>query len=199
MLGKCYEHMGEHDREVEVYQRAVGETGSVIAHAAVAQALMRIGQNDRALAELQHVRKAQGDDEFIQSSPARTALLTLLLQRNARLPESDRDWKDIDHLVAATAKAFPDSPELLLVESNVLEQKGKPEQARKLLETAAEKDPKDPKAWLSLARLEFLKDGAAAALAMLEKGREKGEDSFALRQSRSFIRCNCPRTRRRSR
>ncbi len=183
MLGKCYEHMGEHDREVEVYQRAVGESGSVIAHAALAQALMRIGQNDRALAELQHVRKAQGDDEFIQSSPARTALLTLLLQRNARLPESDRDWKDIDHLVAATAKAFPDSPELLLVESNVLEQKGKPEQARKLLETAAEKDPKDPKAWLSLARLEFLKDGAAAALAMLEKGREKGEDSFALRQS----------------
>jgi tetratricopeptide (TPR) repeat protein len=184
MLGRCYEALGEHDREVQVYERAVGENpGNVLAHAVLAQALMRVGQNDRALAELQAVKKAQGVDNFVQSAPARTALLTLLLQRNNRVPEADRDWKDIDEIVKATAKAFPDSPELLMVEANVREQKGDPEAARKMLQTATEKDPTDPKAWLALARLEFLKDGAAGAMKLLDKAQELGGDSFALRQA----------------
>ncbi|HZZ82334.1 MAG TPA: tetratricopeptide repeat protein [Gemmataceae bacterium] len=183
MLGKCYEALGEHDREVEVYERAVAEGATVAAHAALAQALMRVGQSERALGELQAVRRHQGTEEFVQSAPARTALLQLLLQRNSRLPEADRNWSDIDEIVAATAKAFPDSPELMLVESNVREQKGDGEGARKLLEMATTKDPKDPRGWLGLARLEFLKGGAAAAIKVLDKCKDQAGDSFALRQA----------------
>ena len=65
---------------------------------------MKVGQNDRALGELQAIKHVQGVDQFVQSAAARNSLLMLLLQRNARLPAADRDWKDIDELVAATAK-----------------------------------------------------------------------------------------------
>ena len=130
------------------------------------------------------MKRAQGLDQFVQSDQARSALLTLLLQRNAALPESERDWKEIDEIVDATAKAFPGSKELLLVESSIREHKGDRAAARQMLREAIEKEPTDPVAWLSLPRLEFLDSGPAAAIKLLDEAQEKVGDAFAMRQSR---------------
>ncbi|HEY1599327.1 MAG TPA: tetratricopeptide repeat protein [Pirellulales bacterium] len=185
MLGRCYDQLREHDLELQAYERAANDPrGGVPAHAGLAMALMKIGKTDRALSGLQMVKKHQGVDQFVQSEQARSALLTLLLQRNSALPEGERDWTEIDEIVAATAKAFPGSKELLLIESSVREHKGDHVAARQILREAIEKAPSDPLAWLSLARLEFLDSGPAAALKLLDEAQEKVGDVYSTRQTR---------------
>src|SRR5262245_42558592 len=125
-----------------------------------------------------------GAEAFVQTPARRNALLTLLIDRNSKLPAEQRDWKDVDELMAASAKVTPNAPDLLPIDAAVREQKGDRAGARQMLEAALAKDRKNAATWLSLGKLAYSENGAQAAIKLLDEAKADVGDDFSLQNFR---------------
>ena len=124
-------------------------------------------------------------------------LADLLIDRNRRLPEAQRDWTQAEQLIAQAAAAAPDviGPALLRVRL-LLEEAGGREPALKAaydkIETSLAQFPKDPVAWTT--RAEMLIRQARSderkydeARALLDRAQRELGDRIELRLSRMLL------------
>jgi len=185
VLGHCYEVLRQPDKQLEAYRRAItSNPNSLPAHIGLGRALLAVGQNSEALKELQGIKNAIGAEKFAKLVIARNTLLNLLIDQVSRLPEDQRNWTEVDEIMAASKKEFPDAADLVMLESKILEQKGNAADARKMLEETLAKDGKNVSAWLSLINLTYDKDGASGALKTLDEAQAAIGDKYELRAMR---------------
>jgi tetratricopeptide (TPR) repeat protein len=174
LLGKCYNQLGEADRETAAYRRALAsDPASIPASAGLVSALWNIGRIEDALSECDKMMS-------LPAAPA-TGWLTLaqlLIAHNLRLAASEREWNRFESVVAQVEKALPDSPEPALLRAEVAVAEGKLEEAKTLLEKAKQRHPKNSRPRIALANLAKNQNKPEQALAVLaEADKELGFDA----------------------
>src|SRR5262249_40866009 len=143
----------------------------------LASALVALGKLDQAI------------DLYRQLLPAAPALRVevarLLLLRNARLPQDQRRWEEVEDLLRDAASAEPDRAEVTVLRAEELAGKGDVAAARALLTAARDRRPEEVPLWTALAGLEERYGEPATALALLGQAVERLGDRVELRLARA--------------
>src|SRR5262249_665238 len=105
LLGKCYEALGDGEKQIAVYRRALAvEPMHVGARQELAAALANQGRVGEALGEFQ--RLVTMPRASVQNYPP---LAQLLILRTLRQPEAQRQWAPVEQVLERASKALPDS------------------------------------------------------------------------------------------
>jgi cellulose synthase operon protein C len=166
LLGLCAEQLNNADQQVEIYKRALKlDPFHPTPRLRLAMALASLNRLDEAIIESEHLRS-------LPQSTAAGKLLSarLLILKNRRLPESNRDWLVVKQILDATLKQDESTARdvyLLNAEVASLEEKvADPKVAKKVgkgddkksakqrLEDARTKWPDAVEPWIGLADLE---------------------------------------------
>jgi tetratricopeptide (TPR) repeat protein len=160
-LGQCYAQLGDRDRQVSAYERAVALAPvSQSARLRYADSLTLVGRSDEALDHYRYLAVQPG------ARPGNIiAYARALLQRTLTLPESRRDWLEVDRLCgrAATCASMP--AQVAVLQAEVLAAREQPSQAKELLLKSLTQSPQD----------------AAIITALADLAMHQGEDEQAAR------------------
>jgi tetratricopeptide (TPR) repeat protein len=165
-LGRCYEELGDPDREYAAYQKArtdnVRDPLWLQVVAGLAHANLGMNRLNEALEDYR---------KLIPRLPAaRLIVARLLIDRNYGLPRNERNWAEADQLLDEAAQLFPKNAEVAVLRARALAGRGEEKKAKALLEEVTRADPKNVQAWVALAGLESGRQDFAAALAVLDRG-----------------------------
>ncbi len=179
-LGQCYEQLGDHDRRLAAYRRAVElDPASATARHGLGAALLESGRVSEAVGELWQVVRLPG-----ALPDAWTALARALVLGNRQLAPERRDWQEVERILDEAARRTSDPVPVLLVRAEALVAREQPEQARKLLEQARADQPGRMALWTALARLAESRGDLPAARRILEEARQRLGDGIDLRLER---------------
>ncbi len=182
LLGKCYQQLGEPDKQYGAYRRALSEDPYdpfwFEASEGVANALLALNKVDEAVEIYRRL--------IPRAPAARIVVARLLLQRNLNLPEARREWGEVEQLLAEAETQFPESTEVSNLRAQVLAAGNKNKEASKLLEKVQVDAPTDVSVWVTRAAL--ARAGAegkpADALKMLDLATKTVGDRVDLRLAR---------------
>jgi tetratricopeptide (TPR) repeat protein len=185
-LGACYEQLRLPDRQLEAYRRAMAaEPTLLVARVGYASALLRTGKTAQALEEYRRLRQTMGDAQFFKTANLCDSLFQLLLVRNARLPEKQRDWKEAEELLVQADKAgVLNDTQRAMMQGELLMRKGQAKQARELIAGVQKLHPKDLGLWTAMASIVAAAEGPRQALAVLDAAGKELGNSLALEISR---------------
>lgn len=181
LLGQCLRTVGDDDRAVLAYRRVIStEPINALARFGVVLAMLNQGRPDAALTEC----------EGLMQMPAPPAsgwplLGRLLILQNLRLPAAQRRWERVDATLDQADKALPDSPLVVILRAEAAVGRGKTDEARKALEAAREKSPKEIDYWVALAELNDRGGARARTDALLDEADKKLGDRVELRLARA--------------
>jgi tetratricopeptide (TPR) repeat protein len=179
-LGQCHEQLGDRDRALAAFRRAVAlDPSSVPARYGLGVALLEAGRVSEAVGELWRLVRLPGapPDAWI-------ALARAFVRRNRQLAPDRRDWPEVDRALEQAARRAGESVPVLLVRAEALAARDQPEQARQLLEQARDRQPDQVALWIALARLAENPGALAAAGRILDEARQRLGDRIELRQER---------------
>jgi tetratricopeptide (TPR) repeat protein len=161
-LGQCYERLGNPDLQLTAYQRAVAaEPLAVPGRAGLAAALFSLGRIDEALDEYRLL--------IPRAPAARIVVARLLYVRNLRLPLAERRWDQVEQLLHEAAQATPPSVQVPVLRAEVLVARGKPAEARQMLEAACDKESNAVELWTALAGLAERQGEADKGIRLLDE------------------------------
>jgi tetratricopeptide (TPR) repeat protein len=162
LLALCYEHLGEMERSRDALDRALGaDPSNLQARFGMAQALVARGELDKAIEEYR---------KLVSVAPrALTPLAQLLIARNQRRLQGNRDWSEIEALIKKAKELAPRSGEWVLLQADLFLGQGKAEEAERLLETARAGEPQQPELWLKSAEVAMLRRKFSEARALLNQ------------------------------
>lgn len=149
LLGVCYRQIGDPEKEVEAYRRAVStEPTWPAANAGLGGALLSRGRIDEANQVLESIRGASELPRgfWVLLSRARIA-------RQLRLPASERRWDDIESSLARAEKDEPSNHGVAIARAEFLAARDDWAGAKQLLEKTRRDHPKEASAWIALADL----------------------------------------------
>ena len=167
-LGQCYEQLGDRDRQLAAYRRAVDlDPASATARYGLGAGLLEAGRVSQAVGELWQVVR-------LPAAPpdAWTALARAMVLRNRQLTPERRDWQEVERILELAARRTSDPVPVILVRAEALVTRDQPEQARKLLEQARADRPGRLALWNALARLAESRADLPAARRVLEEARQ---------------------------
>lgn len=159
-LGQCYERLGCTDQALGAYRQAVANDRTwESARLSLAEILAATGQLDRAIEEYR---------SLVADVPAhRLALARLLLAKNERLPERQRDYSEVEQLIKSQDVADKNKLEVNLLLAELARAKGKPDEARSLLQAECQREPKRMEPRLALFTLEAQTGSADSTLKLI--------------------------------
>ncbi|WP_165250287.1 tetratricopeptide repeat protein [Paludisphaera soli] len=180
LLARCYAGLGDVERQRTALASAIrDDPKNVQAKLTWAADLAAQGQVNQAIDEYR---------SLAESAPtARLPLIQLLIAQNRRIPAAQRDWAEVERLVAQLAKDEPTSSRPTAMQAQVLLGQGRRDEAVALLEAARSKNPRDPDAkllWVALAEIQLQKKDYPAALRTLDEGRAALGDAPEFRLAR---------------
>jgi tetratricopeptide (TPR) repeat protein len=178
---QCYERLGDADRAYAAYLRVVGlNPRSDPARLGAGRVLAAMGQIPGAVAQYRQVVKQPG-----APAAALTEMAELLIALNSGLPADQAEWEEAEE-VLRRAEALAPSPEVTVLQAEVLAQQGKLDEARAKLEQASDgKKPRPVEIWVALAALEGRRKRPESALALLDEAEQKLGDGVELRLARA--------------
>lgn len=188
LLARCYAHLGDPERGRAALASAMNDNPNNLQTKLKWIAdLVSQGKADQAIGEYR---------ALLPKYPqiVRLPLVELLMGRNQRLPESQRDWKEVEGLIALAAKDAPSSPQPALARAELLQIQKKPAEAKAVLDEAIARGPKDPAAvdpafvslWTASAGM-VMRSNHSAALKILDEAERKLGDRIELRQARARV------------
>jgi tetratricopeptide (TPR) repeat protein len=188
-LGHCYERLNDAARQKEAYDRLAGRaTKSLPALLGLASAEASLGNLDAAVARYREASALPG-------APAEVSyeVVRLLIARNR--DRDAADWAAVEAALRDVEKAHPGSAEVPLLWAEALAAQEKLDDARRVLESAAQADAawKEPRLRLALAAVLARKGEAAPAGALLDEVERHGGDCAELRQARARFWAGRPR------
>lgn len=154
LLGVAYRNVGDHERELQAFQRAVqDEPGWVTANLGLGEAYLNNGRIDDAAVALEPLRNAKDlpAGYWILLSRAR-------LYRQMRLPEAERNWSDVDSAINRAAEEKDAGLAVTFVRAELLAARKDYAAAEKLLARARLEHPGDATIWCALADLAARQD-----------------------------------------
>lgn len=180
LLAQCYGNLGDLDRQLLTYRRAVSTAPlDYRPRLGLAGALAALGRSTEAADEYRHITQMT-----VSPPGAWVALARLLVYRNLTRPAAERQWDEVDRLLAAAGKVVKDSVEIPLLEAEVLAAKGDREGAKKRLTAARDARPKEHEFWIALAVLTDRAGQNDAARAILKEAGDRLGDTVELRIAR---------------
>lgn len=146
LLADCYLAQGSPDQAADAARQALAaQPGSPAAAIRLAEALAGAGKTEEAL---RIYRRLAGLDPGL-----RLRLARLLLASQLRLPQKERDCKELEKVLDAVPEERRRDTEVLLLRAEVLAAQGRTDDARRLAERARDQAPQDAGPWLALAEL----------------------------------------------
>jgi tetratricopeptide (TPR) repeat protein len=177
-LGQCYERLGDPDQQLAACRRAVALNRLWIpARLSLAATQANLGALDEALQEYQLLA---GNVPAVRPLIAR-----LLIQKNLRLAEENRDWDPVLDVLKAAEQDTPDAVELSLLTARVLAEQKQFDRAREVLEGAREKHPTEVSCWTALASLAQRQELWQKSQDILDEAQRALGDTAALRQAQA--------------
>lgn len=189
LLARCYAQIGENDRRLEAFSRAVPTDPAdplwapTITGVAESQAVL--GRPDDALATYRRLK------DYVPSAWVQVAQFEMI--RILRLPVEKRDWKPVRDALAACEQAFKDLPaervptDLYLARIDLLNFENKADEARKEAETLLAKRPKEVAVWTAVVRQNLRDKNPKKAEATLDAAEKQLGDSPDLRLARARL------------
>jgi tetratricopeptide (TPR) repeat protein len=181
VLGKCYEQLGDADKQYAAYRSALTHDPSdplwVTAKDGMARAQLAMNNVPEAIAIYnQLTTRAPG---------ARLILCRLLIVRNLGLPEAERDWEKVNKLLDDAARALPKSADWAIVRAQALVIRSKFAEARAALTQASTDNPGDIRVGIALAGLADAEGKPVLALSILDDAEKRFGDHVELRLARA--------------
>ncbi len=188
LLGLCYEQLHLPDLQLASYRRVlIKNRGLVAARLGLASGLLRTGNLNAAAKEYRLLEEAMGSDKFLKVAALRNNRFQLIVSRIGALPEEDRDWSELEQFIERIEEVEGvDRVEKTWMRAELLAKTGKLKEARKLVATECEKQPKRMELWTASAQLAAIEEGPEAALKVLEVQKRLG-NSLALRLFRARV------------
>jgi tetratricopeptide (TPR) repeat protein len=180
-LAICCEHLGDSGAQLAAYRKAARlDPLWVPARMGVAATLASLGQIPDALEEYRQIGKLKG-----ATAAADVDIARLLLLKNLGVPESRRDWKDVEAALDRLAVAKPDDSQSTLLRAEALLAQGRGEEAEKLLAAARDKHPESVDLWAALARVAEQRQQSQRAAELLDQAEKKFGDCAWIRLARA--------------
>lgn len=183
LLGFCYERVHAADQRAAAFERAlVQDPDMSAARAGLAAALIEEGRLDQAITALETMR-----------SRADASAATLLLLARAylmRLPHvapDNRNWADIEALLAEAAKNAPSSAEPIVLRAEMMTMQNQHAAAEKLLQDALMANHKQTLLWCATADLAARERQFDKGLKLLDEGKKSCGDQVDLRLARARL------------
>lgn len=176
-LARCHRELGEFDEQLAASGRAVRENaGSLEAQVLLVQALLALGQKERAVSELLQL------EQLVATSPGRATNAARSTDRMARarldlwlaVLDAGSRGPDVLERVENLLAVFSRSPQTnhddrVLATAAVLARTGDARRASALLDEAVAADPSQASLQAARARLELEHEGPAAAAAAVDR------------------------------
>ncbi len=181
LLAECYRSMGQPDKQMGCYERALlADPLSVPARRGRAVLLMASGREEESLAEWKQLTATLPE--------ARAIVLKLEMNRRRALPADQQDFGDIEKLLAEWKGDDKGSSNTMvgLLEADVLASQGKFAEARAAAESARKANPQQPQPWMYLVSLLLREhpDDFAGALALIDDAEKEIPNSIELQMLR---------------
>ena len=178
MRGTCYLQLGDIDRRYAAFQRAVSlEPQGIAGQLGLAATLAAKGRLDEAVEWYRRV---------IDKEPsAGPAMARLLILRNLRSPAARRDWREVDELLARSAKVMPASIEVVILRAEAFVAQNQWDRAHDLLVTARDRRPDQVELWIALTELADRRETPDAALSIIKEAELRLGDRVELRVARA--------------
>ena len=178
LLVSCYSELERPDKQLDAARAAVAiEPTAISARLAVADAKLASANVNEALDEyLKLVGRSLG---------ARFAAVRLMIWQNQNRQGVTPDWTRAEQLLEATPPEGRATVEYRLLVASTLSLKGKPADARSLLEEVAKVEPKETRYWLALAVLVGRESGPRSAEIVLDRAEAAAGDTADLRLARA--------------
>jgi tetratricopeptide (TPR) repeat protein len=177
LLGMCYQQLGDSDRQIAVYRRAMtanpDDAGALYQ---LAQALLQAGRLEEAAEEAGKLLRKDNAPPISWALAAR-----IHVQQNLRLPAAQRKWEDSLKALDEADKRQPESLDLALLRAEVLLAQDQVPQAQQLLEKARDKYPDRIAAWAALISLAERTKGPEQALALIDQAQKRLGDTADMR------------------
>jgi tetratricopeptide (TPR) repeat protein len=182
LLGQCYEHFGDGDRQELVYRRALAAAPlEPIPHQRLAAALLAQGRVEEALVECRQLVALKDP-----TAAAWILYARVLFQRNFQAASARQDWSEVERALDRAAKADPQALEVPLLRAEVLAaQKEKLPQAQALVEKLRDQHPKQLRVWAELVSLAERQGEAAKPLQLLDQAQRQFGDTTDVRLLRA--------------
>ncbi len=182
LLSRCYESLGQPDRQLEVCRR--------ILEAIPDQLGARLGEVS-SLQSLGRYQEAENTLRILFTNVAdlgiyRAQVLQFLIGDRLSKPEEERNWTDVEAVAELMyqdkARAELDN---MLLKAELLMFKHELDPAQQILTTARKQYPKDARVWTALAKLLVRQERADRIGQLLNLAEKEVGDSGLLRQERA--------------
>jgi tetratricopeptide (TPR) repeat protein len=180
-LGQCYAELGDTDRQLAMYRRAVERNPlSSPLRLALASALADAGRADEAIAESWQALSGR-------NPPAAGwgVLVRLLMRRHLDAAPAQRDWAEVDRALDLAVGAAPEVVEIPVLRAEALRLRNQPEQARAALEAVKSQFADRAEIPIALADLAGIQGDSEVALRILEEAGRQFGDRVDLRLARA--------------
>ncbi len=129
----CRRELGHTDGAINAYRAMLQrDPTSRDGRLGIAAARLESGQTNLAIAEYRQLMDVKGVPELLTS---------LLIREAIALPESRRNWREVEAIISDESNAISDPVQKRLLRADLLFGKGRPAQALQLLDRAAVDDP----------------------------------------------------------
>jgi len=129
----CRREMGHTDGAIEAYQAMLQHNPtSRDGRLGIAAARLESGQTNLAIAEYRQLMDVKGVPELLTS---------LLIRENLAIPQSRRNWREVESILADDSNVITDSIQKQLLQIDLMFGKGRPAQALRMLDRAVANSP----------------------------------------------------------
>ena len=180
LLATCYERLDKPDLRLAACKLALKlNPTAVTVRRAHADALLADGKLDEA------VRQYQG--LLDQDQEVRLVLARIGVWQQARRPAPEQDWTGVAALLDEAPAAQKAAPGYTQVRAEMLQARGKPAEAIRLIEAARDKDPTELSYWLTLAFAAARTGAPKDGLAVLDQAAIRIGDKVPVRLARAAL------------
>lgn len=179
-LGWCYLQQEDAEESLAAYQHAAALAPRAgAAHTGMGMARFAAGQLDAALDDCRHAVKLPGAPAASWVEFAR-----VLVARNARLPEAQRDWSEAEAALQTAERHYPGGVDAALLRATILHARNETPAAVSLLLELTTLHPRDTAPWTALAALSQQRGETTRVLELLDKAERQLGPSLALSRAR---------------
>ena len=143
-LGQCYEISRDVPKALDAYGQACSKPGVGATPWLARVRVLLADRPDDALRTLQEALVAVPNDPRLLAAQAQ-----ILWQRELETPPNQRNWNEVERVLAQGRRVAPESVELTLIQADYYASVGKLEDGLKLLEAACRQNPTAAGLWLA--------------------------------------------------